>query len=890
MKYCMNCMAQYEDEYDICPHCGFSEGTLPSDSRCMEPGSILADRYIVGMPQSLDSWMVRYIGWDALTEKKVVINEFLPTRYAAREVGKTSLTVVRQEPFFRYLSVLLRRARQLAETRLPEAVCPVYESFEKNCTAYVITAFQEGQPLREFINERAPLNEPEAERLMLPVLYALDKLHDNGFIAGGFSPDNFVVADNGQFVMRDFIGNCFFHITDNPEDIERGQNDCYYPCERIEAKDSIRLAPENDIYSAAMIFYELLGVRLPDPYLRKQAYEQKHRDIFKRPSAVSLKLSKSKENALINASAPAVDIRTSDMDTFIKELTSDREVAVKSKEGKGFPLWAKIAIPAAAAVIIATAILVVPMFFAGSKKDLPLSDRTVVPGIINKTLEKAEEELQQAGLLLEVNSKTIDDSIDEGLVLTQSVEEGAMVGVNTSVGVSVSAHSDEFSMPNFLGMRLESCVKILGELGIDYTTSDEYSASVAEGCVVSQSVEPFTKVMSGSTLELTVSKGADPASADNPVLGGNDEGGSGSYYSDEPTSVSDYSGRSYEDAVEQAQQDQTPVEVVNRVYDDSLPDGTVIEQTPAEGEELEPGESVKVVVSAKSSSVILPDLTLMKKEVVEFILSYYGAVAEYNEEYSDSIAYGLVVSHDPPEDTEIKSGDTVIVTVSKGRQPAIMPDVVGIDSESAVEQLRKAGIAFDLAYDTDPNKPDKEILRQNVKAGDEVPEGIQAIITANAVSGVARVPDLTGLGKEDADKLAQDAELNMIVFVDRDHPFSEGKVYAQGPKPGSFLERGGDIVVFLTGKQEEPSGPPELSISTHSANINVGGEFVLEVDARNIQELSLVNYEIEDPEVIEVVHIDTKTMALTVRGKAAGTTTLTISCGNLRQACTVTVV
>ena len=130
----------------------------------------------------------------------------------------------------------------------------------------------------------------------------------------------------------------------------------------------------------------------------------------------------------------------------------------------------------------------------------------------------------------------------------------------------------------------------------------------------------------------------------------------------------------------------------------------------------------------------------------------------------------------------------------------------------------------------------------------------------------------------------------MIVFVDRDHPFSEGKVYAQGPKPGSFLERGGDIVVFLTGKQEEPSGPPELSISTHSANVNVGGELVLEVDARNIQELSLVNYEIEDPEVIEVVHIDTKTMALTVRGKAAGTTTLTITCGNLRQVCTVTVV
>ena len=63
MKYCMNCMAQYEDEYDICPHCGFSEGTLPSDFRCMEPGSILADRYIVGMLSRLTAgWCVTSAG------------------------------------------------------------------------------------------------------------------------------------------------------------------------------------------------------------------------------------------------------------------------------------------------------------------------------------------------------------------------------------------------------------------------------------------------------------------------------------------------------------------------------------------------------------------------------------------------------------------------------------------------------------------------------------------------------------------------------------------------------------------------------------------------------------------------------------------------------------
>ena len=88
---------------------------------------------------------------------------------------------------------------------------------------------------------------------------------------------------------------------------------------------------------------------------------------------------------------------------------------------------------------------------------------------------------------------------------------------------------------------------------------------------------------------------------------------------------------------------------------------------------------------------------------------------------------------------------------------------------------------------------------------------------------------------------------------------------------------------------------------------------MLGIEAKNIQELSLVNYEISDPRVADVVKIDKKTLAMTFRGlKAgttqitirkidkktlamtfrglkAGTTQITISCGELKQICTVTV-
>ena len=178
-------MSQYSDDYNICPMCGFEEGTLPTDSRCMEPGLVLADRYIVGMPLAIDGWLVRYIGYDALTNKKIVINEYHPARYAVREPGQAALKIVKQKQFYRYMSILLKKAGQLSETHVPDNVVNVCECFENNNTAYVITEYSEGKGLADHIREKAPMRPEAAEKLMLPMLRSLDKLHDNGFISGG---------------------------------------------------------------------------------------------------------------------------------------------------------------------------------------------------------------------------------------------------------------------------------------------------------------------------------------------------------------------------------------------------------------------------------------------------------------------------------------------------------------------------------------------------------------------------------------------------------------------------------------------------------------------------------------------------------------------------------
>ena len=886
MKFCMKCMAQYGDDFNICPSCGFREGTLPSDSRCIEPGEILGERYIVGMPLSVDGWLIRYIGWDALTERTVKINEYFPTRYAVRNLGETALRVIKQEPFYRCLSALMKNARLLSETRLPDNVSPVYESFEKNGTAYIITGYAHGTPLTEYIKNNAPLKAEDAERLFLPMLRSLDKLHENGFVSGGFSPESFSVSDDGKLIFSDYIGNLFYHISDSPDDVKPCGDDRYFPCERIPCTDTVRLSPENDVFSAALIIYELLGAELPDGKRRMEVYAQKHRDILKKPSSYGAKIEKSKENALINAAAVEVGSRTSDMETFIRELTSDKQVPIKSQKDKGIPLWAKIAVPAAAVVLIVAAVLVIPMFTAKNSTEssaradspeivrCPSDGQTVVPSVTELSLDDAAAELKRSGLLLEVEGKTVDDGRSENTVLSQSVDKGAVVGVNSVVGVTVSTLSHTFSMPNLIGMNINNCTDILDELGVRYTIAYEFSDSVGSDCVISQSVAPYTKTAATQPLSLIVSRGAEEPP------------------SQRFTEVADFKGQPYEETVTRAAQSHTPVEVTGRVYDDTLPEGTVVEQYPPAGETPAPDEPVKLVVTTAAETVIVPDVTLFNRDLAQRILQYYGLTAEFSEQPDDSVSQGLIVSQEPSADSEVGSGTAVSLIVSAGKEELEMPDVVGMDREEAAECLQTAGLPYAVTYDSDAEKPEGEILRQSIAAGESVKKGTEVLITVSTGKAIAPIPDIVGLDWRDADRAVTEAGFNLLVYVDDERfPHSDGKVYAQGPRAGVYAERGSDIVVLLDGEAapDDESGPPAIALSAESVSVGVGEEFDLEIDTRGVTDLKLVNYELSAPDVIEVTKIDTETLTMTFRAVSAGTVDITISCGELEKVCRVTV-
>lgn len=230
----------------------------------------------------------------------------------------------------------------------------------------------------------------------------------------------------------------------------------------------------------------------------------------------------------------------------------------------------------------------------------------------------------------------------------------------------------------------------------------------------------------------------------------------GKFWSTAEVEVPDVTGKSMALARQILEDKKLRVDVAE-TYDASVPAGQVVSQDPAGGSKVKEQRLVTIYVSKGGEEVDMPDLVgLSKADAIAKIEKTGLKVGTVYEKYSDQEP-GTVVSQDPKKGAKRKRGDTVDITVSKGRETKTVhvPSVVGKSYQEAASILKANGLAVGNVTKQASREAADTVLSQS-QQGTDVEEG-------TSISLVVATPqkDAEKANTKDAPKTGESASGNV---------------------------------------------------------------------------------------------------------------------------------
>ena len=134
-----------------------------------------------------------------------------------------------------------------------------------------------------------------------------------------------------------------------------------------------------------------------------------------------------------------------------------------------------------------------------------------VPSVKGKSQKKAEEILTNAGFVFEVSDEKYSDDVEKGHVISQSVKKGTKLEEGEKITVVISKGVEKVKVPDVVGKSESEAKKALEDAKLKYDTSSDYSSSVGEGKVISQSIDAGDKVEKNTEVKIVISLGPKPA-------------------------------------------------------------------------------------------------------------------------------------------------------------------------------------------------------------------------------------------------------------------------------------------------------------------------------------------------------------------------------------------
>ena len=259
---CYRCFCEKPIAEKPCPKCGYKNTPNTVSSNCLLPGTLLKNRYIVGVALGVGGFGITYKCLDTRIGGICAIKEYFPASFALR-TNATKFVSVATQNLERYNKVMKRfvEEAELVKSLKHRNVVTIYDSFFENNTAYYVMEYCDGIDLRRYTNNFGRrLEYDEGMNLLYQIMNGLEYIHSKGILHRDIAPDNIYVTKNNTVKILDF-GSARSEMDQFNRELSVIVKVGYAPIEQYGGRG--KQGPYTDIYALGATFYHLFTSRIP---------------------------------------------------------------------------------------------------------------------------------------------------------------------------------------------------------------------------------------------------------------------------------------------------------------------------------------------------------------------------------------------------------------------------------------------------------------------------------------------------------------------------------------------------------------------------------------------------------------------------------------------------
>ncbi|MDT0264949.1 Stk1 family PASTA domain-containing Ser/Thr kinase [Streptomyces sp. DSM 44915] len=555
-----------------------------------------------------------------------------------------------------FVERFIREAKAVARLDHPNIV-GVLDQGADGAYVYLAMEYVAGCTLRDVLRERGALTVRAVLDILEPVLAGLGAAHRAGLVHRDVKPENVLIGEDGRVKVADFglVRGVETQTSAHTESLLGTVS--YLAPEQIE---SGTVGPRTDVYACGVLLYEMVTGGKPHTgdSPAQVLFAHVNQDV-PAPSAVVPGLAPELDALVAAATARAPERRLVDASAMLARARQARAALGDAQLDAPPPVVSR---PGTAGVVGSEdetrRVAGLPGVARPEPAGMDHTARIEVPAFAPEPPD-GPPDAAPAGRRRRLSRRGLVSLVLAGVLL--------LFG---GIGVWYINSGQFLRTPGVYDLPRAEAEQALRDAGLEVRVAEDYSESIEPDHVISTDPERGERVRRNTTVTMVVSLG--------PRV----------------SVVPNLRGVPLAEAREQLAEAGLVVGEEQERFSGEVPRGSVIESDPEPGTERRPDTPVNLVVS-RGQEVAVPDVVGEPEGSAIQRLTEAGFDVDVADErvHSEEEA-GTIAAQSPRSGSRAAEGDTVELTVSRGPEMILVPDVRGMDEDEARDVLE--GLGFEV--------------------------------------------------------------------------------------------------------------------------------------------------------------------------------------------------